>query len=482
MTAVLALYTEKSPPSLRGMKNITLKRNETVNENPIAEQISRKEQIDQEIGHLLERFRIAFKRTFDAQFEKGDIIYQVERLCLEREGRSPELKLLKQKYFDAHSISYLSKLRTTALAYSAEERARIRETGASFHDCYLAVGLRKRLIDKKQVPSSTPPSDIVEQVRRSTKRNTRAMAKQVAVKIKRVRDDRRMADFEETLRSAVQGSWTSNFLKKDCREMLGDEIKPGSVDLCWFDPPYLYPGGGRSSPCLSEVGLAEDADNTAYADALALQLDMIRRMPEYLSDQGVIVLWGAGGVPDDPQVIAAAYEAGFKYIFPLHWTKRTQAGHQYRGFATSSERILVLARNRETLFDNSPELPRGQNVNRLGERFVEDLVNGKIKSVTHSFARDIADGRAQPGDRSIYEKPFEICAGFMEKLTRPGDLVWDCCGCTGSMIESCLRLGRRWIYSETNDKNFALGFDRIKQLLDEHPELWSQQEPGSDET
>ena len=219
MAAVLALYTDKSPPSLRGMENTTLCRSEPVNENPIAEQISRKEQIDQEIGHLLERFRVAFKRTFDAQFEKGDIIYQVERLCTEREGKGPELKHLKARYFDTHSISYISKLRTTALAYSPEERERIRDTGASFHDCYLANGLRKRLIAKKQVPDTTPASDIVDQVRRSTKRNTRAMAKQVAVKIKRVRDDRRMADFEETLRSGCREPWMSSFLKKDCREI-----------------------------------------------------------------------------------------------------------------------------------------------------------------------------------------------------------------------------------------------------------------------
>tara|TARA_A100001391_G_scaffold195481_1_gene172866 strand:+ start:3660 stop:5030 length:1371 start_codon:yes stop_codon:yes gene_type:complete len=430
-----------------------------------------KASIDKKIEALLSQFSNAFKKTFDAQFEKGDIIIEIEQLVESRDKKAPELKELHNEFFSMHSLSYVSKLRTTALAYSAEERSRLRETGASFTDCYYSIDLCKRLKKTRQLPDSTPPSDVVELVRTSKKNSPKAIAKGIAMQIKATRDKNRMAEYQENIKSRPEEWWHKQFLKKDCRKLLSTVIKPGTVDLCWFDPPYLYRNGGRASPCLSECGLAETADNVKYEDALKLHLDMIRALPEYLSETGVVVLWGAGGSPDDPEVIKTAYESGFEYVFPLNWGKRTQAGHQYRGYGPSSERILILAKNREDLFDNNPELPRGQSVSKLGDAFIEKMEEGKIKSVTMGFAAEIRKGEAEPGDRSIYEKPLEICSGFVDKLTKRGGLVWDCCGCTGVMVEACLELQRNWIYSETNEINYALGYERTRRLIEKNPRL-----------
>tara|TARA_R110000744_G_scaffold160258_1_gene276575 strand:+ start:12326 stop:13648 length:1323 start_codon:yes stop_codon:yes gene_type:complete len=427
--------------------------------------------IDAKIEALLSQFSNAFKKTFDAQFEKGDIILEVQALMESKSGKKPELKDLHNAYFSRYTLSQICKLRTTAAAYSTEERAKIRETGASFSDCYMAINLCSRLISKRQLPESTPPCDVVEQIRKSKRNSSKSIAKEIALKIKSTRDENRIAEYQEDLKSRPEEWWHKQFLREDCRDLLGTVIKPGTVDLCWFDPPYLYRNGGRATPCLSESGLSERADNVKYEDALKLHLDMIRAMPEYLSESGVIVLWGAGGAPDDPEVVKAAYEAGFEYVFPLNWGKRTQAGHQYRGYGPSSERILILARKREDLFDNNPELPRGQSVSKLGDAFIERMEEGKIKSVTMGFGAEIRKGEAEPGDRSIYEKPLEICAGFVDKLTKPGGLIWDCCGCTGVMVEACLELQRNWIYSETNEVNYALGYERTRRLIEKNPEL-----------
>ncbi len=60
-----------------------------------------------------------------------------------------------------------------------------------------------------------------------------------------------------------------------------------------------------------------------------------------------------------------------------------------------------------------------------------------------------------------YEKPVELCEHLLRKHSRPGEVVLDACGCTGSMSVAAINLGRRWVYAESNEENYRLGAARI---------------------
>ncbi len=60
-----------------------------------------------------------------------------------------------------------------------------------------------------------------------------------------------------------------------------------------------------------------------------------------------------------------------------------------------------------------------------------------------------------------FEKPVELCEMLVRKQSRPRDLVFDACGCTGAMSLAAINCGRGWIYAESNRENFELGATRI---------------------
>jgi DNA modification methylase len=67
------------------------------------------------------------------------------------------------------------------------------------------------------------------------------------------------------------------------------------------------------------------------------------------------------------------------------------------------------------------------------------------------------------GHRQIhgYEKPVALCEHLLRKHSRPGDVVFDPCGCTGSISVAAIRSRRKWVYAESNAENYRVGASRI---------------------
>ncbi len=60
-----------------------------------------------------------------------------------------------------------------------------------------------------------------------------------------------------------------------------------------------------------------------------------------------------------------------------------------------------------------------------------------------------------------YEKPVALCEHLLQKHSRPGDVVLDACGCTGSMNVAAIHSERQRVYAESNAENYRLGTARI---------------------
>jgi len=409
-------------------------------------------------------------KATEFHWEAGDLL--TELLSIPLHGGKPlTLKSARAAYFPHRNYSVLSMAHRTAKAFDTTERAVAFEAGATFRDCYEAQAARNSLVKRHIVAPDAPLSGFIADImanKQGEKVNSKAITrKRTNEKANELRAEKR-AEAEAYFQDDKHGEWVKRFLRMDCLDFLresvegkADRIAPGSLIGAWLDPPYIFRQnkGGRNNPfdsvggCRTE-GVIVDADATTALTLASIDLASQLLNPE----RGWLVLWATGAEPDEPAIVELLRER-FGYILPLFWRKVPQAGAQYPAFAVSGEKLLLCAKNREAFTKHfaPPELGRSQELQLNLENF---------RSPTRSFAQDVAAGRKRVGDVSLYEKPLDLCRYMLEKLTLPGDLIYDAFGCSASMVEACILERRAWFYTELHETNYAYGLARIRQLMD----------------
>jgi len=403
--------------------------------------------------------------TSQAQFAIGDRLIELLRILNNTNiGRKVTLKDVRSWYFPTRHYSVLSMCLRVAGAFETTERRAAAALGATFRECFDAQAQHRRLIKTKSIPADAPVLPLVTQIQRQ--RHKSCTPKQIVRAVVEDAKDKIRKDAEEKaaiyLKFRPPGSWTDQFRQERFQDTIAaDLIKPKSLALGWFDPPYLYsqPGGPRAvvsgggSP-LDDKGVVYDHAGTlqTYIDGIRLYGDR-----ELLLNRGCLVVCSAGGELDEPEVVLELRKH-FKYLYPLYWRKPTSAGAQYKLFGCSTERIVIAAKSRDALLDMHAGTARSQELQLNLDQF---------KSPTRKAVAKFSAGKGIAGETSIYEKPVDLCEYLLDKLTLPGDLVHDMCGNRATMVEACIRMNRRWLYNEIDPGNFGMGLDRIRRLMGE---------------
>ena len=93
----------------------------------------------------------------------------------------------------------------------------------------------------------------------------------------------------------------------------------------------------------------------------------------------------------------------------------------------------------------------------------------QLSRSARQLARNSASRIAQPSvAKCLAEYRQVLVMEFLvNKHTRPGDLVFDACGCTGVMSVAAINCGRRWVYAESHAENYRIGAARIATRLAE---------------
>lgn len=214
-----------------------------------------------------------------------------------------------------------------------------------------------------------------------------------------------------------------------------------SIKVLHVDPPYLYPKQTKGRyPGTSARSLA--CDNRDAADAINVVIDMLRDWQCKLAADGVLLLWQAAG-PLSPLIMSAIDQHRWDVDRVVIWDKgRPQPGDLGSAYATQTEWLWVLKRPGDRLLNHDAS-PRGDVL-----RFPPVSMPSLAGMQQHAF-----------------EKPLDLCRFLVGKHSHPGELVFDCCGCTGSMSVSAIEMGRQWVYAESNAANYALGNERIARKL-----------------
>ncbi len=258
----------------------------------------------------------------------------------------------------------------------------------------------------------------------------------------------------------------------DCLHMI-EALPVACVRLVFFDPPYIgYKrlGIGTYTTGHEDVsGIEMDADNLGREAALKLYCNFIRRVERILVKNGSVAVFLSATTSSDLEGLVEIYrsidEGGLRIAHELHWLKdRIPPKNFERPFSTQTETVWILCRKDEDTmdcFDYERDRPAylPESVSLRSNVF-------SFKTVTGQYLADRKAGRPTEKIVHSFEKPPELAMYLTEKLSLPGELVWDACGCHGNLAIGAIRCGRKILYTESHAARFAEGARRIHRELE----------------
>jgi DNA modification methylase len=300
----------------------------------------------------------------------------------------------------------------------------------------------------------------------ATARQTRkALASQIRKK------NQADADAEASTLLATSPWMNDVCVKIDCLQML-DRMPDGSLGLVHFDPPYIgyerLEYGTYTSAHDDISGIEVDADSLGREAALGLYCDFFRRIGPKVKKNRCVVAYLSATTTSDlkglHEILKAIDEGGLRIAHELHWLKnRIPPKNFERPFSTQTETIWILCRKGDVTVDClDHDAPKPAY---LEEGF--SLRSNVIcfKTATGKYLADKRAGRPTEKIVHSFEKPCELSMYLTEKLSLPGEIVWDACGCHGNLAIGAIRVGRKVIYTESHADRFAEGMRRINREL-----------------
>lgn len=320
----------------------------------------------------------------------------------------------------------------------------------------------------KTAKANTTPEAVLENIIKSgdTARQTR---KKLNTQIREKRQKEAADEAGAILDAAM---WLNEVcFQANCLEFL-DRLPDMSLSLVHFDPPYFGMarlGIGTYSTAHDDIsGIECDADSLDRDDAVKLYCEFFRRIAPKLKKNGCVAAYlsatTSSDLPGLKDVLTAIDEGGLRIAHEVHWLKdRIPPKNFERPFSTQTETIWILCRKDEHVFDcfdhDAPKPPYLEDGFSLRSNVI------RFKTVTGKYIADKRAGRPTEKIVHSFEKPCELAMYLTEKLSLPGELVWDACGCHGNLTLGAIRVGRKVIYTESNADRFAEGVRRVHREL-----------------
>ena len=210
--------------------------------------------------------------------------------------------------------------------------------------------------------------------------------------------------------------------KGDCLEIIDELIKKGiKVDAIITDPPY-------------GINLTPQRKNGKFKNTKVINDESLEWLDELVNKtyditKNIAVVFCGWQTIDKFKI---AFEKKFKVKNILVWNKDWFGmGNNYR---PNYELILLLCKNNIKTKSNNKS-------NILTYRRMSP------KKMTHSC-----------------EKPVALLEDLIYELTNTNDLILDCYMGTGSTGEACVKLNRKFIGIEIDDKYFEIAKNRIEEV------------------
>lgn len=345
-----------------------------------------------------------------------------------------------------YSKARLSEFHVTAKTFTADQR------NAGFYSSLMARRIWKAMPRLEMTPLAIR-AEIVK-LRGKRPRQIRAHFVEILLGKEKRRALAQGIRFEGSAQTMVNQAHHG-----DWRDIV-PRLPNAGVKLFICDPPfggYSWRGeGGYLSGRADTNGLRNESDNNTNEAALLVTLPLFAACLPKLAPGGCLLLFQPGGKPDRPEVLMEAQKEGWACLYGLTWLKSTYTPSDCAyPYVPASERILVFARRDDRLEWHEAGLSRS------------DVLS--FPSVTRDATRNMIAGRTPLQAVHMFQKPYELGEFLVRKHTHAGDLAVEPFGCSGEFSIAAARLGRRWVYIESNAENYRWGSQRIAEAVQSAP-------------
>jgi len=246
------------------------------------------------------------------------------------------------------------------------------------------------------------------------------------------------------------GPWDTTgctLIEGNCHQILR-EVREGSVDLVFADPPYRLSGSGTTCHGGARAPVTKGSWDAplGVSEALEDDLDWLAGCRRVLKSTGS--LWVSGTFHNIFSVGHALEILGFGVVNLVTWRKPNPAPNLgCRSFVHSTELVIWATKAPGHTFHY--ELMR------------QEHGGTQMGDVWTMSAHD------RGGDQRIHpaQKPIELLDRIVRCSSNPGDLVLDPFAGSGTTGVVSLNRGRRFLGIESDHAHFEAGAGRLKSVV-----------------
>jgi len=143
------------------------------------------------------------------------------------------------------------------------------------------------------------------------------------------------------------------------------------------------------------------------------------------------------------------------------WIYNTNIGHTQKRYTTAHRSILHCRKTKDNAFykDNVAEPYK----NPTDKRILKNIANGSTGRMPYDwFYFDLVKNVSKEKTIHSCQIPIELAEMLIKSCTIPGDIVLILFGGSGSEIEACKSLDRRFVSAEIDEKYYEIIADRLK--------------------
>jgi DNA modification methylase len=233
----------------------------------------------------------------------------------------------------------------------------------------------------------------------------------------------------------------------DIMELLKN-LPSDCVDMVYGDPDY-------------NVGIkyGDKSYTRNFEEYIKWYVELAKESVRVLKDAGNIFLIN---YPKQNSYLRVKYLDDACYeVSDYVWIYNTNIGHTPKRYTTAHRSILHCRKTKDNAFykDNVSEPYK----NPTDKRILKNIANGSTGRMPYDwFYFDLVKNVSKEKTIHSCQIPIELAEMLIKSCTIPGDIVLILFGGSGSEIEVCKSLDRRFVSAEIDEKYYEIITDRLK--------------------
>lgn len=220
------------------------------------------------------------------------------------------------------------------------------------------------------------------------------------------------------------------------------------VDMIFGDPDY-------------NVGIkyGNKSYTRNFDEYINWYIDLTKKSLRVLKDEGNLFMMN---YPKQNAHLRVKFlDNAFSFVDEYAWVYNTNVGHTPNRFTTAHRSILHIRKSKKNKFYKENVALPYKNPN--DRRILENLANGSKGRMPYSwFYFDLVKNVSKEKTYHACQIPQKLTEMLIKSCTKPNDIVLILFGGSGSELEVCKLLKRRYISAEIDKKYYEMIVSRLK--------------------